>query len=113
MNAAYVSWNTFSMIGEPPASGRDFPETDDRPGASSVVILGGNFWRARYGADPSIIGKTIRVAGVPSTVVGVMPPGFAFPDNAQLWLPLAALPEAERTSRAPRPWTRSDACGPV
>ena len=68
VNAAYVSWNTFSMIGQPPALGRDFAETDDREGALPVVILGGSLWRARYGADPSIVGTTIRVGGVPSTV---------------------------------------------
>ena len=72
---AYVSWNTFSLLGQRPALGRDFSETDDQRGASPVVILGGNLWRVRYGADPAILGKTIRVAGVPSTVVGVMPAG--------------------------------------
>ena len=65
-------------------------------------MLGGGLWRARYGADPSIVGTTIRVAGVPSTVVGVMPPGFGFPDNSDLWLPLIALPQEERTSRSTR-----------
>jgi putative ABC transport system permease protein len=66
------------------------------------VILGGNLWRSRYGADQSIVGKAIRVAGSPSIVIGVMPPGFAFPDNAELWMPLAGLPEAERISRGRR-----------
>jgi predicted permease len=102
VSGAYVSWNMFSLLGQQPALGRDFTETDDRAGAPPVVILGGNLWRVRYGADAAILGKTIRVAGVPSTVVGVMTPEFGFPDREELWLPLVALPQAERTSRDAR-----------
>ena len=99
---AYVSWNTFSLIGQPPALGRDFTQADDRAGAAPVVILGGNLWRARYGADPTILGRTIRVNGVPSTVVGVMPPDVGFPYRVEFWLPLVSLPPTERTSRSAR-----------
>jgi hypothetical protein len=102
VRAAYVSWNTFSLIGQPPMLGRDFTAADDRTGASPAVILGGHLWYARYGADPAIVGKTIRVNGAPSTVVGVMPPEVGFPDRVEFWLPLAALPETERTSRSTR-----------
>ena len=102
VRAAYVSWNTFSLIGQLPALGRDFTASDDRVGASPAVILGGALWRARFGADPAIIGKTIRVNGIPSTVVGVMPPDVGFPDRVEFWLPLVALPEADRTSRSAR-----------
>jgi putative ABC transport system permease protein len=102
VSAAYVSFNTFSLLGQPPALGRDFTESDDRIGARPVVILGGDFWRAQYGADPGIVGRTIRVAGIPSTVVGVMPPGFGFPDSAELWLPVAALPRPDLMSRDAR-----------
>lgn len=102
VNAAYVSWNTFALIGQPPALGRDFVEADDRDGAAPVVIVGGSLWRTRYGSDPSLVGKTIRVSGVPSTVVGIMPGRFGFPDNADLWLPLVALPDEERASRGTR-----------
>jgi predicted permease len=102
VNAAHVSWNTFSMIGQPPANGRDFVEADDRAGARPVIILGDGLWRTRYGGDPSVVGTTIRVGGVPSTVVGIMPPGFRFPDSSDLWLPLAALSQEERTSRSTR-----------
>ena len=100
--AAYASWNLFSLLGQRPALGRDFAEADERAGAPPVVILGGNLWRARYGADEAILGKTIRVNGVPSTVVGVMPREFGFPDREELWVPLAALPEEQRTSRSAR-----------
>jgi len=102
VSAAYVSWNTFSLIGQPPALGRDLRETDEQIGAAPVVILGGSLWRARYGADPSIVGKTIRVNGVPSTVVGVMPPDVGFPYRVEFWLPLVALSQPDRTSRSAR-----------
>jgi predicted permease len=100
--AAFVSWNMFSLLGEPPELGRDFAESDDRAGAAPAVILSGNLWRSRYGADPDIVGSTIRVDGVPSTVVGVMSRDFGFPDRSELWLPLAALPEETRTARGVR-----------
>ena len=102
VRAAYVSWNTFSLIGQPPALGRDFTASDDRIGAPPAVMLGGTLWRARFGADPTIIGKTIRVNGVPSTIVGIMPPEVGFPDRVEFWLPLVALPDTERTSRSTR-----------
>jgi predicted permease len=99
---AFVSWNAFPLIGERPVLGRDFTATDDRVGAPPVVVLSERLWRARYGSDPAIAGTTVRVAGVPSTVLGVMPPGFAFPYDAQIWRPLAALPPETREARDAR-----------
>jgi putative ABC transport system permease protein len=96
---AYISWTMFPLLGVQPVIGRGFVEADDRAGAPLVAILGDETWRTRYGADPDVVGRTVRISGVPATVIGVMPPGFAYPDREQLWLPLAALPEAERTSQ--------------
>jgi predicted permease len=100
--AAYVSWNTFSLVGQRPALGRDLTEADERSGAAPVVVLSSDLWRARYGSDAAIIGKTLRVNGIPSTVVGVMPPGVGFPYRVEIWLPLSALPEEDKTSRGAR-----------
>jgi putative ABC transport system permease protein len=100
--AAYVSWNTFSLVGHRPEMGRDFTEADDRSGAPPVVVISGTLWRVRYGADPAIVGRTVRVNGIPSTIVGVMPQDVGFPYRAEIWLPLAALSDTERTSRATR-----------
>jgi len=102
VRGAYVSWDTFALIRQRPALGREFSEADDRPGAAPVVILGEAVWRTRYLSDPRILGTTIRVDGVPSTVIGVMPQGFGFPLRAELWVPLVALPEDARTSRSNR-----------
>jgi predicted permease len=95
---AYISWTMFPLLSVQPVIGRAFVEADDRAGAPPVAILGDETWRVRYGADPGVIGRTVRISGVPVTVIGVMPPGFEYPDREKLWLPLAALPEAERTS---------------
>jgi predicted permease len=96
---AYISWTMFPLLGVQPAVGRGFVEADDRAGAPLVAILSNETWRTRYGADPNVVGRTVRISGLPATVIGVMPAGFEYPDREKLWLPLAALPEADRTSR--------------
>jgi putative ABC transport system permease protein len=100
--AAFVSWDTFAMLPQPPAIGRDFQESDDRVGAAPVAIIGWSLWQSRYGGDPAIVGRAIRVNGVPSIIVGVMPENFGFPYRIEFWLPLAALPERDRTARSAR-----------
>jgi putative ABC transport system permease protein len=86
---ARVSSNTFALVGERPILGRDFLPADDQPGAPSVCIIGYGMWKTRYGGDPSIIGRTIRLNEVPALIAGVMPEGFRFPLNQDIWLPLA------------------------
>jgi predicted permease len=98
---AYVSSNTFALLGRRPMLGRDFRD-DDAEGAAPVVILGHSVWRTRYARRPDIVGRTVRVNGIPSVVVGVMPEGFEFPTNAKLWQPLALLPPAQRDNRGAR-----------
>ena len=61
---------------------------DDRPGAERVVMLSDRFWRAKMLADPGVLGRVVRLNGVATTIVGVMPAGFAFPQNQDLWLPI-------------------------
>jgi predicted permease len=85
-----ISANAFGIIGQQPLLGRGFRPDDDRPGASAVVILGSRLWKSRYAGDPLVIGRTIRVNGAPATVIGVMPDGFRFPGNADVWQPLWA-----------------------
>ncbi len=58
--------------------------------------MSGRLWNTRYGSDPSILGRVIRVNGVSATVVGVMPEAFRLPGNTDVWLPLAQTPEAMR-----------------
>jgi putative ABC transport system permease protein len=99
---AYISVGAFELLGDRPMLGRTFRTGDDDPGSPAVVILGGEIWSSRYASDPGIVGQTITVNGVPSTVVGVMPRGFMFPANADLWRPMGSLPAPIRQSRAER-----------
>ena len=89
---AYISANGFRVLGVAPFLGRDFAADDDRPGAPGVVILGHRLWTSRYGADVNAVGRTVKVAGVPAVVIGVMPEGFGFPFLQTLWQPLASMP---------------------
>src|SRR5579872_6080740 len=83
-----VTVNTFSLIGQKPLIGRDFMPNEDQRNAEPVVILGYSIWKNRYGADPNIQGRSVRVNEVATTVIGVMPDGMKFPQNNDLWLPL-------------------------
>jgi len=89
---AYVSANTFQMIGQRPVMGRDFTAADDRPGADPTVMLGNGIWKNRYGSDPSVIGRSIKVNSLTATVIGIMAPDMKFPFNTDLWIPLSMLP---------------------
>jgi len=89
---AHISAAGFDLLGERPILGRGFSPEDDRPGAPLVVVIGGGVWQSRYGADSGIIGRTVIVNGTPATVIGVMPEGFRFLQNTELWQPLGAMP---------------------
>jgi putative ABC transport system permease protein len=99
---AYVSANTFALIGERPLLGRDFTAEDDREGAEPVVILGHSIWQRRYEGDADIVGTAVRVNGVSSTVIGVMPEGFGFPVSSALWQPLGVRRGDVNASRSVR-----------
>ncbi|MEZ5416507.1 MAG: ABC transporter permease [Vicinamibacterales bacterium] len=81
--AAEVSASFFDVLGATPTLGRTFSSTD--AGGAALVVLGDGVWRRQFGADPGVLGRTVRVDGTPATVVGVMPPAFAFPDDTRLW----------------------------
>jgi predicted permease len=86
---SWVTSGTFATLAVPPQLGRTFSEADDATGAPFTVILSDGFWRSRYAADPSVIGRTIRVQGQPRVVIGVMPPRFRMPGHSEeaIWLP--------------------------
>jgi predicted permease len=94
-NAGYATADLFAMTGVHPLLGRALAPEDERPGAARVVLLSGELWRGRFGGDPGVLGRTVRVSGEPATIVGVMPVGFRFPLNQFFWLPLR-LDEAGR-----------------
>ena len=100
LQGATISWNLFPMLGVRPILGRTFREDEDQPGAPGTVLLGYDTWVQRFSADSGIVGKTIQVNTIPSTVVGVMPRRFKFPENAELWIPITPIehqsPRGER-----------------
>jgi putative ABC transport system permease protein len=98
----YISANGFDLLRTQPVIGRTFTPDDERPGAPPVVILSNSVWKSRYGSDPSVLGRTIRVNDVPTIVVGVMPAGFSFPGTAEVWQPLASLPGVATATRDAR-----------
>jgi putative ABC transport system permease protein len=83
-----VSASFFLAMGVPPLLGRGLQDEDDRIGADPVVVLSHDLWRARFSEDPAVVGRSIVLNDRACTVVGVMPEGFAFPQGAQLWIPL-------------------------
>ncbi|HEX7122812.1 MAG TPA: ABC transporter permease, partial [Gemmatimonadaceae bacterium] len=77
-----------------PALGQLYTTAHETPGANNVVVLSHGLWRQRFGGDSGLVGRTIRLNGSERTVIGIMPPGFAFPNgDTQAWLPLAQTPE--------------------
>ncbi len=87
----FASWHVFPMLGVAPSLGRTFAESEDRAGGDAKkAILSDGLWRRLYGGDPAIFGRIIQARGDRYTVIGVMPPGFRFPERTDLWVPLMA-----------------------
>ena len=87
---ARVTPSLFRVLAAHAERGRTFSEEEGKAGADPVVLIRHSLWRERFGADPDIVGRTVRIDNRPRTVVGVMPDEFDFPLNAcQVWAPLA------------------------
>jgi predicted permease len=95
-----VTAGLFPMLGVTPTRGRLFTEDDDRAGAAPVALIGAGLWRARFNSDSTVVGKSVRLDGVQYRIIGVMPDHFAFPDFAELWVPMAgSLASSPRNER--------------
>ena len=99
IDAVLCSSGFFSVLGTPAARGRVFAPGEDQAGKDRVVVIGDSLWKRRFGGDPNVIGKTLTLTGDKYEVIGVMPPGFDFPQNStvpnlgftgrtELWAPL-------------------------
>ena len=82
----------FALLGAIPERGRLFTEAEDVPGKDGVAVISDALWRSRYGADPKLIGRPVRLDGKPYTIIGVTSPAFRF-ENTEAWLPLALTPQ--------------------
>jgi predicted permease len=85
---AYTTENFLRVLGVQPAMGRDFRADDNKIGAPKVALVGYGLWQRDFAARPDIVGLAVRINGKPAEIIGVMPKGFAFPQNEELWIPL-------------------------
>jgi putative ABC transport system permease protein len=88
LSGVYAGAGLFSILGVAPSLGRDFLPDDDRPGAPAVALLSHRLWHRRFGGDPTVLGRPVKVNGTQHTVIGVMPARFNFPQNGDIWVPL-------------------------
>src|SRR5579871_155697 len=79
--------NFFDLLGTVPVSGRWFAPEESMEGRDQVAVIAYGVWQRFFGGDPRVLGATIRVQGVPMTVIGVAPPSFDFPAKTSVWTP--------------------------
>jgi putative ABC transport system permease protein len=106
VQTARVTPSLFPLLGVSPLLGRTFSPDEDRVGQNRVILLSRGLWRRRFGADPSIVGQTVKLDEEPYTIVGIMPESLQFPhtdssfaEAVEVWTPLA-LTDQEKASRA-------------
>jgi putative ABC transport system permease protein len=103
---AGVTTGFFSVLGVQPVLGRAFVPEDDKPasfneGRGTVAIISHGLWKRRFGSDPAIVGRVVQMKSRSLPVIGVMPPGFEYPEQTQIWVPSAVnLSEEPRDNRA-------------
>lgn len=100
VRAAEVSGGLFTTLRVAAQHGRVIGPADEQPGSPAVVLLGHRIWSRAFGSDASVIGRSLRVDGVPAQIVGVLPPGLALPESAEVYLPFSAV--ARSTDREDR-----------
>jgi putative ABC transport system permease protein len=94
LQATVCTYGVFEMLHVKPAVGRTFSPEEEQAGKGDVVIISDSLWQRRFGADPSLVGKTLILNGEPRTVIGIMPPGFqhpcpwSFDSPTEVWIPM-------------------------
>lgn len=88
-----VTANLFPLLGVSPILGRDFSAQEDQSGGAKVALIGYGLWQRRFGGDRGVVGRQIWLNGEKYQIVGVMPRGITFPEQSQLWVPLALSPQ--------------------
>ncbi|MFC1640094.1 ABC transporter permease [Gemmatimonadota bacterium] len=96
LSGCLVSFSLFDVLRVRPAHGRAFLPEDDVVGSPPTVLLSHGLWTRRFGADPDLVGQSLLLDGEPHTVIGVMPAGYRFPDQADYWIPYRRSPTASR-----------------
>ncbi|RPI51455.1 MAG: hypothetical protein EHM55_18885, partial [Acidobacteria bacterium] len=101
VTVAETTASAFRVTRVRPLLGRTLLDGDEQPGARAVIVLGFGVWQQQFGARPDVIGQTVQLGRTTTTVVGVMPQGFAFPVNHRLWVPLQLRPSGYRPLEGP------------
>jgi predicted permease len=99
VHTVLASSNLFSLLGVTPFLGRTFVEQDDTPNANHVVVLSAEAWRRYFGGNRSVLGGNIDLNGVGYTVIGILPPGGAYPATGEFWMPLSLMDKGMQTRR--------------
>ena len=90
VRGVYATAGLFNTLGVAPSKGRAYTAEEDRPGSNDVVVISHSLWRRRFNSDPAVAGKSVMLDGRASTIVGVMPADFHFPDkDTDIWKPAA------------------------
>ncbi len=100
IRGARITASLFPLLGVQPVEGRVFTIEEDRPAGPPVCLIGQALWRRHFHGENGVIGATLKIDGEAHTVVGLMPPGWAFPEQAEVWTPLRLDPgERDRARR--------------
>ncbi|MBI2685220.1 MAG: ABC transporter permease [Acidobacteria bacterium] len=91
-----ITSGLFAMLRMQPVAGRALGPDDEKPGAESVMVIGYGVWKDRYGKDPGVIGRAIRANDKTAVIVGVMPEGFKFPNNEDVWMNAVPTEQLEK-----------------
>ncbi len=94
--ASAVTPNMLRILRVAPVAGRDFTDADAEPGAPPTAIVSHRVWMSQFEGDPDFVGQLVRINGVPTTIIGVMPPRFGFPQTQDIWLPLTITLDPKR-----------------
>src|SRR6185295_1885744 len=94
VQTAKVTYDLLDVLKLRPIIGRNFTSEEDRPGGTKVALIGHALWQRMFQGDPGALGKILQLNGEPYTIVGVLPQDATFPDQAELWTPLALDPKA-------------------
>lgn len=97
--AAIVGDSFFTVLGASAQIGRIFSPEEQLEGASPTAVISYGLWQRAFGGDPAVIGRAIRVSGIEPTIIGIMPPGFAWPEKAELWVPVTVFGNPGTTVR--------------
>lgn len=101
LQGAAMHAGAFRVAGSPPLLGRTFTEADEQPGAETPVVLSYGVWQEQFGGALDVVGRSLKLGATHATVVGVMPEGFGFPINEQIWVPLRERASAYERGKGP------------